>query len=118
MLDRRKLLVGATALAGYSALARAATPYEWQTMSPAEAGFVTGFGWRLNQFILTGNAPNVHGVIIMRRGKLVLESYFEGDDQVRDENGRAHFERVAFSTERSHELRSVSKSIVGLLYGI
>jgi hypothetical protein len=36
MLDRRKLLVGATAFAGYSALARAAAPYEWQTTSPAE----------------------------------------------------------------------------------
>jgi CubicO group peptidase (beta-lactamase class C family) len=49
---------------------------------------------------------------------LVLESYFEGDDQIRDEKGRPHFERIAFSAERSHELRSVSKSIVGLLYGI
>ena len=118
MLDRRKLLVGATALAGYSALARAAAPYEWQTISPADAGFVPGFGERLDQFVLGGQAPNIHGVIIVRRGRVVFENYFEGDDQVRDEHGRAHFERVAFSAERSHELRSVSKSIVGLLYGI
>jgi CubicO group peptidase (beta-lactamase class C family) len=63
-------------------------------------------------------ASNIHGAIIVRRGRLVFENYFEGDDQVRDEKGRAHFERVAFSAERSHELRSVSKSIIGLLYGI
>ena len=118
MLDRRKLLVGATALAGYSALARAAAPYEWQTISPAEAGFVPGFGERLDQFIQSGQAPNIHSVIIVRRGKVAFENYFEGEDQLRDAEGRAHFERVAFSAERSHELRSVSKSIVGLLYGI
>ena len=118
MLDRRKLLVGTAALAGYSALARAAAPAEWQTTSPAEAGFVAGFGKRLDQFILGGQAPNIHGVIIVRRGALVFENYFEGDDQVRDANGRPHVERVTFSAERSHELRSVSKSILGLLYGI
>jgi hypothetical protein len=118
MLDRRKLLVGATALAGYSALARAVAPYEWQTISPADAGFVPGFGERLDQFVQGGQAPNIHGVIIVRRGRVAFENYFEGDDQVRDEHGRAHLERVAFSAERSRELRSVSKSIVGLLYGI
>jgi CubicO group peptidase (beta-lactamase class C family) len=48
----------------------------------------------------------------------VLEKYYEGDDQVRDERGRPHTERVAFSPERSHELRSITKSIVSLLYGI
>ncbi len=118
MLDRRKLLIGATALAGHSALARAAVPNEWQTTPPAEAGFVPDVGERLNQFILSGQATNIHGVVIVRRGRLVFENYFEGDDQVRDENGRAYFERVAFSAVRGHELRSVSKSIVGLLYGI
>ena len=82
--------VGATALAGYSALARAAAPYEWQTISPAEAGFVPGFGERLDQFIQSGQAPNIHGVIIVRRGKVAFENYFEGDDQLRDAEGRAH----------------------------
>jgi hypothetical protein len=86
---------------GSSALARAAAPYQWQATSAAEAGFVAGFGERLNQFILGGQAPNIHGVIIVQRGGMVFENYFEGDDQLRDENGRAHFERVAFSASHS-----------------
>lgn len=118
MLDRRKLLTGAAALVGQTACARAATSYEWRTTAEAEAGFAPGFAARLDQFILSGQARNIHGVVIARRGKLVLENYYEGDDQVRDEKGRPHPERVAFSAERSHELRSVSKSIVGLLYGV
>jgi CubicO group peptidase (beta-lactamase class C family) len=61
---------------------------------------------------------NVHGVVIARRGRMVLEHYYEGDDQVRDIDGRAAFARVVFTAERQHELRSVTKSIVGLLYGI
>jgi CubicO group peptidase (beta-lactamase class C family) len=116
MLDRRRLLIGAAAFAGQGACAPGAMSYEWA--SAAEEGFTSGFGARIEQFVLSGQASNIHGVIIVRRGRLALEKYFEGDDQVRDEKGRAHFERVAFSAERGHELRSVTKSIVGLLYGI
>jgi CubicO group peptidase (beta-lactamase class C family) len=44
----------------------------------------------------------------------VLERYFEGDD---DERGRP-LGKVAFTADTLHDLRSASKSIVGLLYGI
>jgi CubicO group peptidase (beta-lactamase class C family) len=115
MLDRRKFVGGAAALAGLASLARAALPYEWQT---TEEGFAPGFGARLDQFILSGQARNVHCVIVARRGRLVAERYYEGEDQVRIERGRTRIERVAFDADRSHELRSVTKSIVGLLYGI
>jgi len=115
MLDRRRLLISAAALAGHAASARAAMSYEWQATSTDEAGFASGFGARLDQFVLGGQAANIHGVVIARRGRLVLEKYYEGDDQVRDDKGRAHFEGVAFSAQRNHELRSVTKSIVGLL---
>jgi CubicO group peptidase (beta-lactamase class C family) len=118
MLDRRRLLISGAAFVGHAASARAAISYEWQTTSADEAGFAPGFGTRLDQFVLSGQAANIHGVVIARRGRLVLEKYYEGDDQVRDDKGRAHFERVAFSAQRNHELRSVTKSIVGLLYGI
>jgi CubicO group peptidase (beta-lactamase class C family) len=118
MLDRRRLLFGAAAFAGQAACADGAAAHEWPTAMPAEQEFAPGFGERLDQFVRSGQTDNIHGVIVARRGHLVLEKYYQGDDQVRDENGRAHVAHVVFSAERGHELRSVSKSIVGLLYGI
>lgn len=91
---------------------------DWQPVPPSEAGFASDLAARIDQFIQAGRAHNVHGVVVVRSGRMVIERYYEGDDQVRDNRGRARFERVTFSAERSHELRSVTKSIVGLLYGI
>ena len=45
---------------------------------------------------------------------MAFERYFEGGD-----NARARpLRKVAFTADTLHDLRSVSKSIVGLLYGI
>src|SRR5262245_25428935 len=109
MFDRRKLLIGAAALGLAPASARAATPFEWQTITPAEAGFVPDFAEKLDRFVASGRVSNIHGIIIARRGRIVLERYYEGDDQVRDSGGRWSVERVAFSAERSHDLRSITK---------
>jgi CubicO group peptidase (beta-lactamase class C family) len=95
--------------------AHAAPSYEWQTTTPAEAGFAPGFAQRVDQFAQSGRVPNIHGIIIVRRGGIVLERYYEGDDQVWDEYGRRRTERIVFSAQRNHDLRSVTKSIVGLL---
>jgi CubicO group peptidase (beta-lactamase class C family) len=118
MLDRRRLLTGTAALIGARASAVAAAPVEWPQASLGETGFAPDFGVKLDQFVKSGRVSNIHGVIVARRGRLVFEKYYEGDDQVRDGEGRARTERLAFSAERSHEIRSVTKSIVGLLYGI
>jgi len=59
MLDRRKFLISAAALARYCASARAAVWDEWQVTTPAEAGFSQEFGGRLDQFILTRQASNI-----------------------------------------------------------
>jgi CubicO group peptidase (beta-lactamase class C family) len=117
MLDRRKLLLGAAALGAARASARAATSFELQTTTPADAGFAPDFATRLDQFIVDWKR-NIHGMIVVRRERMVFEKYYEGDDVVRTADGRAEPARVAFTAERSHELRSVTKSIVGLLYGI
>jgi CubicO group peptidase (beta-lactamase class C family) len=115
-LDRRTLLTGAAALLAQGN-ARAAPASDWQPITLAEAGLVPELGAKLDQFI-TSRGANIHGVVIVRRGRLALERYYEGDDQVRGDQGRTRVERIAFSPERSHELRSVTKSIVGLFYGI
>ena len=104
-IDRRALLAGAgAALVASNARALAAAP-DWPSISPAEAGFVPDFAARLDQFLRTAEAGNIHGVVIVRRGRLVLERYYRGVDQVQ-------------AAELSHDLRSVTKSVIGLLYGI
>lgn len=118
-IARRQVIAGSTAavLASCVGRLRAATK-DWTEIDPAVAGFAPGLVGKLDQFVLTGQALNVHSVIVVRRGRMVAERYYEGEDQVRVNGGRTRLEHVSFTAERSHELRSVTKSIVGLLYGI
>jgi CubicO group peptidase (beta-lactamase class C family) len=87
---------------------------EWHAATPAEAGID---GSRLEDVardIERGELANVHSVLVARDGKLVFERYFAGDDHVW---GRP-LGRVEFGPENLHDLRSVSKSVVGALVGI
>ena len=70
---------------------------------------------RLDKAIADKRIWNLHIVVIVRNGKLVFERYFEGEDTAR---GSWPIGVVSFKTDALHDLRSVSKSIVGLLYGI
>ena len=65
--------------------------------------------------VQTKEFDNLHAVIVARGGKLVLERYYEGED--RRTRGPA-LGTVKFGPEVKHDLRSVTKSIVGLLYGV
>jgi len=115
MLARRDLLVGSGALLAGTSLPFRSASADWAPSNPAEAGLPDDFGVRVDRFV---RPKNIHGVVIARRVRLVFERYYEGEDQVRGEYGRTRTESVSFTSERSHELRSVTKSIVGLLYGI
>jgi CubicO group peptidase (beta-lactamase class C family) len=79
-----------------------------------EAGFTPELEALLSKVITDKRVWNLHGIVIMREGRLVLERYFEGDDNAR---GRP-LGKVAFTAGTLHDLRSMSKSIIGLLYGI
>ncbi len=57
---------------------------------------------------------NVHGVVIVRNGKLVFEQYFAGYD----EPWGGTSGRYEFDADTLHDLRSVTKSVVSLLLGI
>jgi CubicO group peptidase (beta-lactamase class C family) len=112
---RRHILAGAGAiLIGQSIRTRVAAGADWLSISPDEAGFASDLEARLDKAVAEKRVWNLHGVVIVRRGRLVLERYFEGDDNAR---GRP-LGKVAFKPDTLHDLRSASKSIVGLLYGI
>jgi CubicO group peptidase (beta-lactamase class C family) len=81
---------------------------------PGEAGFAPDLDARLDKVIADKRVWNLHGIVIARNGRLVLERYFEGEDNAR---GRP-LGKIAFTQDTLHDMRSVSKSVVGLLYGI
>ncbi len=99
---------------GQSVRTMAAAEAAWLSTSPNEAGFTSDLEARFDEAITEKRVWNLHGVVIVRRGRLVLERYFEGDDNARG----SPLGKVAFTADTLHDLRSVSKSIVGLLYGI
>jgi CubicO group peptidase (beta-lactamase class C family) len=116
---RREVLVGAVAGSMMPAVSPwASAAAAWEPIGLADAGFDADLAARLDQWVRDGRARNIHGVVIVRRGRLALERYYEGEDQVRVPGRRPEVARVAFGAERRHELRSVTKSIVGLLYGL
>jgi CubicO group peptidase (beta-lactamase class C family) len=85
----------------------------WQVVSPEEAGFVPDMAKRIDELVASKRALNVHAVVVLREGRLVLERYYEGTDSSRGQS----LGQVKFRPDTLHDLRSVSKSIVGLLYG-
>jgi CubicO group peptidase (beta-lactamase class C family) len=64
--------------------------------------------------VRSGELANLHAVFVVRHGKLAVERYYTGADELW---GTA-LGTVKFGPDTLHDLRSVSKSIVGLLYGM
>ena len=116
-LSRRQALVGTGALMMVQQpLAADATEADWLPATPSvDEGFTADLGALLDQAIAEKRVWNIHGLIITRNGRVVLERYFEGEDRAR---GVGSLGRVAFTPDTLHDLRSCSKSLVGLLYGI
>lgn len=64
---------------------------------------------------LDAHGLNVHSVLVMHRGQLIAERYLSGDDQTLYSLWRTH---RTFGADDLHDMRSISKSVIGLLYGI
>ena len=115
MIARRQIIIGAAASIGTAILyPRRAAAFEWRAVPPAEAGFASDIESRLDKIIAEKRVWGLHGIVVARSGKIALERYFEGPDE---EWGRS-IGRVAFGPETLHDLRSVTKSVLGLLYGL
>lgn len=72
-------------------------------------------GRRLADAEGAGRISGLHALLVSQRGKLVFEHYGKGDDEA---EGQGLLRDVAFAADVPHDLRSVSKSVVGLAYGI
>ena len=69
---------------------------------------------RLAEMERDGRVFGLHALLVSRGGKILFEHYGVGEDEVW---GRK-LGQVTFGPTVLHDLRSVSKSIVGMLYGI
>ncbi|MQT12126.1 serine hydrolase domain-containing protein [Segnochrobactrum spirostomi] len=83
-------------------------------VAPQEAGFAPDLAARFGAGIRSGLLHSLHAVVVVRAGRLVLEHYEEAADECW---GRP-LGRVSFGPDVLHDLRSVTKSVVSLLYGI
>lgn len=87
---------------------------DWPLATPSQVGMDGGLLEELAPQFEAWREANLHGVVMIRRGKLVFDRYFEGEDE---RYGRP-LGRVAHGPERLHDLRSISKSVLSLLFGV
>lgn len=79
-----------------------------------QAGFAPDLGERVDAGVRSGLLRDIHAIVVSRGDTIALERYYDGPD---DAWGRP-LGIMSFCRETLHDLRSVTKSVVGLLYGI
>jgi CubicO group peptidase (beta-lactamase class C family) len=87
---------------------------ELSAAAPADVGFASDLEERLEVARQAGILPNLHSVVAARRGRVFFEHYFSGPDAAR----ARPLGTICFGPDTLHDLRSVTKSAVGLLYGV
>lgn len=68
----------------------------------------------LDNLLAAGRAENLHGMVVIRDGQVVLERYGAGHDYA----WGTDLGLVTFERHTLHDVRSVTKSVTALLYGI
>ena len=86
----------------------------WRVATAESAGLDGKMLCALTERFGSFTQANVHGVLVARRGALIFEQYFTGEDQP----WGGPRGPVTFGPEHKHDLRSISKSVVSLLVGI
>ena len=71
-------------------------------------------GGEVDRRIADGRFAGLHALVVRQAGRTVLERYYRG----RDFSWGRDLGEIDFAPAVLHDLRSVSKSVVGLLYGI
>src|SRR4051812_12451617 len=86
--SRRQVLLGAGAtVMAHSAAAFSAGTDGWLPIAPGDVGFAPDLGALLDKAIADKRIWNLHGLVVLRSDRLVLERYFEGDEHARGIGG-------------------------------
>src|SRR5581483_9082552 len=102
-ISRRRLLAATGgALMGGSMGKSVAATLDWNMARPSEAGFSDDLNARLDKAIADKRIWNMHAVVVVRGGRLVLERYFDGEDNARGKPLGV----VRFGPDTLHDLRS------------
>ena len=81
---------------------------------PVHADALTDELRNLEQRVSSGSLGNVHSVLVIQKGRLTAEWYFQGTDERR---GRT-LGVVKFTADSLHDVRSISKSVMSILVGL
>lgn len=128
MINRRNLLkiAGSTSLvvAAPAAFAQGCgspptpstpqTSHGWRVATPNSSGLNTQKLRQLSSHFRRNAAENIHSILIARHGDLAFHDYYSGEDEKFNES----IGHVQFGPEVLHDLRSVTKTVVSLMFGI
>ncbi len=95
-------------------IASPASPFMWTSPTPEQAGFAPDAASRLETTMARGSFKGLHGLLVVRDGYLAMEAY----TQAPDERWGEPLGVISHGAGRLHDVRSVTKSIVSLLYGM
>ncbi|MDP2376010.1 serine hydrolase [Reyranella sp.] len=86
----------------------------WSIAVPDEVGIDGARLCEVDAFLSSWPQRNIHAVVVVRRGQLVFERYFPGQDN----RWTLSSGFTRFSPTEKHDIRSISKSVTSLLVGI
>jgi CubicO group peptidase (beta-lactamase class C family) len=87
---------------------------DWPVADPESAGLRSEPLRELVDWLDGSHQVNIHSVLVARHGRLLFEHYRAGEDECWGEP----LGNVAHGPNTKHDLRSVTKSVISLLFGI
>jgi len=114
--SRRDLfkLAGAALIASQMPLFAQAASLATKPPAASASGFAPDLDARFDAFRTTTPLANLHSILVVHQGNIAFERYFSGLDETRGQSAG----EIVFGPDTQHDLRSVTKSLVSLLYGI
>jgi len=86
----------------------------WTVGTPSSVGLDETRLCALHDRLAGTSAANMHSILVARHGRLVFEEYFSGKDEVWGKP----IGSVAHDADTIHDMRSISKEVISLLFGI